>query len=62
MKKITKDKKALKELYDMLENWQRGDLVKGGYWYKDVEKYDQGFLRGWRWGIKSVLMKLDELL
>lgn len=48
------------EIRNMLKSWHATDIVQAGYLWNYVEKKDQGFLRGWRYGIYSIIQKLEE--
>ena len=51
----------MEELKEILKSWLDHDLVKAGFVFKEVEKDNEAFARGWMMGIYSVLCEIDKI-
>lgn len=53
-------KKKHREFREMLHKWLDTDMVKAGSNFNKIERGNEAFARGWRFGIHSVIQKLDD--
>ena len=59
----TKDKvgEKLKETLELLKTWKETDIVRAGYIYRDIERNNEAFARGWRFAMKECIDKLEQI-
>ena len=59
--KKNKKQDKLEELHQILLKQLAGDMVRAGYYYLDIERRNEAFARGWRWGIKSTIRLIEDM-